>query len=241
MIPGGEYAYEYLVGCKTGYTDDARSCLVSCAEKDGLKLICVVMKDEAPYQYEDTISLFNYGFSNFDKVNVSQAETKYNIDDSNMFYSGNDIFGSSQSLLALNKDDYIILPRTASFEDVDSAISYDTGNPDQAAVIRYTYHGADIGSVLVNFTLDDSDSYIFDSFTDENTAASREETADKPVVFVNILKVLGIVFGIVIFIFIILLIRAFLKNYEFSHKNNRRTWRRDRKRRKKAAKRPDKF
>lgn len=241
IIPGGEYAYEYLVGCKTGYTDDARSCLVSCAEKDGLKLICVVMKDEAPYQYEDTISLFNYGFSNFDKVNVSQAETKYNIDDSNMFYSGNDIFGSSQSLLALNKDDYIILPRTASFEDVDSAISYDTGNPDQAAVIRYTYHGADIGSVRVNFTLDDSDSYIFDSFTDENTAASREETADKPVVFVNILKVLGIVFGIVIFIFIILLIRAFLKNYEFSHKNNRRTWRRDRKRRKKAAKRPDKF
>ena len=59
IIPGGEYAYEYLVGCKTGYTEDARSCLVSCAEKNGLRLICVVMKDEAPYQYEDTISLFN--------------------------------------------------------------------------------------------------------------------------------------------------------------------------------------
>lgn len=27
IIPGGEYAYEYLVGCKTGYTADARSCL----------------------------------------------------------------------------------------------------------------------------------------------------------------------------------------------------------------------
>ena len=46
IIPGGTYAYEYIVGCKTGYTDDARSCLVSCAEKDGLKLICVVMRDE---------------------------------------------------------------------------------------------------------------------------------------------------------------------------------------------------
>ena len=33
IIPGGKYAYEYLIGCKTGYTNDARSCLVSCAEK----------------------------------------------------------------------------------------------------------------------------------------------------------------------------------------------------------------
>ena len=39
LIPGGKYAYPYLVGCKTGYTDAARSTLVSCAEKDGMKLI----------------------------------------------------------------------------------------------------------------------------------------------------------------------------------------------------------
>ena len=241
IIPGGEYAYEYLVGCKTGYTEDARSCLVSCAEKGGLKLICVVMKDEAPYQYEDTISLFDYGFSNFEKINVSQTETKYSIDDSNMFYSGNDIFGSSQPLLTLNEDDYIILPRTASFEDVDSTISYTTDNTDQAAVIRYTYHGADIGAVRVNFAAGDSDNRIFDISTDEATDTPREETADKPVIFVNILKVLGIVSGIAVLVFIILLIRAFLKNYEFSHKNNRRTWRRDRKRRKKSTKRSNKF
>jgi len=42
LLPGKDYAYEYIVGCKTGYTNAARSCLVSCAEKDGMKLICVV-------------------------------------------------------------------------------------------------------------------------------------------------------------------------------------------------------
>ena len=52
IIPGGQYAYEYLVGCKTGFTNDARYCLVSCAERDGMKLICVVMNDENPYQYD---------------------------------------------------------------------------------------------------------------------------------------------------------------------------------------------
>ena len=39
LIPGGTYAYPYLVGCKTGYTNASRSCLVSCAERDGMKLI----------------------------------------------------------------------------------------------------------------------------------------------------------------------------------------------------------
>ena len=47
LLPGKKYAYEYLVGCKTGYTDDARNTLVSGAEKNGMKLICVVLKDES--------------------------------------------------------------------------------------------------------------------------------------------------------------------------------------------------
>ena len=241
IIPGGEYAYEYLVGCKTGYTNEARSCLVSCAEKDGMKLICVVMKDEAPYQYEDTISLFNYGFSNFDKVNVSQSETKYIIEDSDMFYSGNDIFGNSQPLLSLKKDDYIILPRTASFEDVESSVSYDTQNPDQAALIQYTYQGIKIGTVAVNFTADNQDNNLFTSTAEEEAAMTEPDVADKPVVFINILKVLGILAGIAVLIFIVFLIRAFLKNYDFSHKNNRRTWRRNRKGHRKSVKRINKF
>ena len=134
IIPGGEYAYNYLIGCKTGYTQAARSCLVSCAEKNGMKLICVVLKDESPSQYEDTVSLFEYGFANFERDKVAQLETKYNIDNTGLFYSGNDIFGSSQPLLTLNQEDYIILPKTISFEDITSDISYEASNEKQAAV-----------------------------------------------------------------------------------------------------------
>ena len=88
LIKGGKYAYEYLIGCKTGYTNDARSTLISCAEKDGLRLICVVLRDEAPYQYEDTIALFDYGFANFRKLNVSENDTKYRMDAGSSFYTG---------------------------------------------------------------------------------------------------------------------------------------------------------
>ena len=140
LIPGGKYAYPYLVGCKTGYTDVARSTLVSCAEKDGMKLICVVMKDENPNYYEDTIALFDYGFSNFQRVNISQTETKYNIENAGSFYSGNDIFGNSKPILELNQTDSITLPNTITFQDAVSSISYDNTEPGQVAVITYTYN-----------------------------------------------------------------------------------------------------
>lgn len=90
LLPGKAYGYDDLVGVKTGYTNAARYSVVSCAERDRLKLICVVLRDESPAHYEDTIALFNYGFGNFEKVNVSQMETKYDIGNTG-FFMGNAI------------------------------------------------------------------------------------------------------------------------------------------------------
>lgn len=177
LIPGGKYAYPYLVGCKTGYTDVARSTLVSCAEKDGMKLICVVMKDENPNYYEDTISLFDYGFSNFQRVNISQTETKYNIDNAGSFYSGNDIFGNSKPILQLNQTDSITLPNTITFWDAVSTISYDNTEPGQAAVITYTYNDVVLGTASIDFTASEKGSSVFGDETTETTDGSETTVA----------------------------------------------------------------
>lgn len=192
LLPGQKRAYEYLVGSKTGYTDAARNCLVSCAEKDGLKLICVVLRDESPAHYEDTIALFDYGFSNFTTVNVSQSETKYNIDNTGMFYNDNDVFGSSKPLLSLNTDDFIVLPQTASFQDTVSTISYDTEEENQAALITYTWNGVEVGTASIDFVNGEDNTFTFDAPMQPVETETPEETEeeDKPVVFVNILKVL---------------------------------------------------
>lgn len=231
LLEGREYAYEYLVGCKTGYTDAARSTLVSCAEKEGLKLICVVLNDENPEYYEDTISLFNYGFGNFDKVNISQTETKYNIDNAGSFYSDNDIFGNSEPILSLNRDDCIVLPRTADFSDTVSTISYDTQSENQAAIITYTYHDVYIGSASVDLAANKEESYTFDTIPETAAGETEEETAGTSFIFINIVKVFLWIAGIAALCFLILLLRAFLKNYQFSHRSNRRTWRRERRKR----------
>ena len=70
LYKGKEHAYPYLLGSKTGFVSQARQTLVSGAEKDGMKLVCVVFMEESPNQFTDTIQLFNYGFENFEKVDM---------------------------------------------------------------------------------------------------------------------------------------------------------------------------
>lgn len=62
------------VNCgKTGYTQVAQNCLVTSLEKEGHKLISVVLKSNGKEVYADTHKLLNYGIENFDKVNVGFA------------------------------------------------------------------------------------------------------------------------------------------------------------------------
>ncbi len=231
LLPGKAYGYDDLVGVKTGYTNAARYSVVSCAERDGLKLICVVLRDESPYQYEDTIALFNYGFSNFAKINVSQVETKYNIDNTGLFYGDHDIFGSSKPLLALNQEDCIVLPRSVDFSDTESVISYDTADEGQAAIIHYSYQGVDLGSASVDLAVSGDQGYNFaDGLLREKETESGEET---PVyVFVNVKKV-SIWAGIAVAAVLVLLgLKHVLKDYHFPARrsNTRRSWERDRRR-----------
>lgn len=53
--------YPEAIGMKTGFTDEAGRCLVSVAQRDGVQLICVTLKD--PNDWEDHKALLNYGFS----------------------------------------------------------------------------------------------------------------------------------------------------------------------------------
>ena len=115
-----EIKYEYYLGGKTGYTKEAKQTLVSCAEKDGMRLVCVVMKEETPDQFNDTVTLFNYGFSNFKKIKVSNVETKYTTNNTGLFDAGQDIFGSSKSILELDENSYIVIPGSAEFSDIES-------------------------------------------------------------------------------------------------------------------------
>jgi len=69
-------------GIKTGYTDEAKYCLVASAERDGMRLISVVMgAANTKSREQETQKLFTYGFRYFEthqayKEGESIAETK---------------------------------------------------------------------------------------------------------------------------------------------------------------------
>lgn len=68
------YYYEYAKGVKTGHTDAAGYCLISTAEKDGVRLLCVVLGGKGTTRangttdfgsFSDTLTAYRWVFSNY--------------------------------------------------------------------------------------------------------------------------------------------------------------------------------
>lgn len=62
--------YEGTFGIKTGYTPQAGGCLVAACERNGTKLLSVVMECTDMGRFADTIKLFNWGFENYKTYTV---------------------------------------------------------------------------------------------------------------------------------------------------------------------------
>lgn len=72
VLPDSSEYYEGCLGGKTGYTVKAGNTLVTYAERNGMRLVCVVLADINEH-YNDTRALFDYGFNNFQKVSADAA------------------------------------------------------------------------------------------------------------------------------------------------------------------------
>lgn len=60
--PAAAEYYQGIVGGKTGYTSLAGNTLVTCAQRDGKRLVAVVLKSKQTH-YADTKALLDYGFA----------------------------------------------------------------------------------------------------------------------------------------------------------------------------------
>lgn len=78
MMKGNTYAYEGVLGGKTGYTEAAGNTLVTYAKRGGLSLVCVVMKS-INGAYADTASLLDYGFQNFSRTAISSNPVEISV------------------------------------------------------------------------------------------------------------------------------------------------------------------
>lgn len=212
----GEIACDGIKGGKTGYTDEAGQTLVTCAEKNGMKLICVVMKEENPDQFNDTVKLFDYGFTNFTVTNVSQNETDYQIQGIEFFHTSYDVFGNSDMLLSLNENSYIILPKTIDFADVNSEISYQNLTEEEVARILYTYHGVYLGMASINLVKGNNFAgHLSDEpvITDDNPIIQTE--SESQTVFINVKLVLIVIVAVALLLIVVVVTYDLITGYQF--------------------------
>jgi len=236
QLINGEIPYEGILGGKTGYTDEARQTLVTCAEQNGMRLVCVVFKEESPAQFTDTEELLNYGFHNFQVMNISENEDRYNIEATGFLQIGDDIFGSSKPILSIDTDSYVIVPNVISFSDLDSEIDYNISDENRVAQIRYSYHGMYVGSAYLDLATESATTYEFDTnikTTDvsvEKTEADPKPAPEQDTIFINVKKVLVtilILAAVLIFLFVV---RAMIANKKTARRRDNRVKRKQHRR-----------
>ena len=69
MMAGRDYAYDGVLGGKTGYTDAAGATHVTYAKRGNMLLVAVVM-NSVNGAWSDTKSLLDYGFDNFERQRI---------------------------------------------------------------------------------------------------------------------------------------------------------------------------
>lgn len=122
ILYNGQYMdtkYDIIDGVKTGYTDDAKYCLISSGAKNDYRMISVVLGAEDDNMlYTDSRSLMDYGFNNFKLIQLSSKDSsQLSVDVKN---------GKKTSVDLLIKDDkFATLPINKDSNDIIKNVTLD--------------------------------------------------------------------------------------------------------------------
>lgn len=178
--------YEYCVGGKTGYTDDALSTLVTFATKDDVNLVAVVLRAHGTGNtYVDTRAMLDYAFENFSKVSVTVDTVE------------------AKGLKSVGENAHVMIPTGITFEQLDCNVENPTELEDKTGKVVYAYEGQVVGEFEMTIT----DEYYnelhgIEEKKEENTGDSSKANS----VLSIVLKILLVVVIIIAVLFLALLV-----------------------------------
>ncbi len=138
------WRYDGANGIKTGYTRQARQCLVASASKDGQEFIAVILGAEGTNVWLDAKNLLDYGFSNFATYQQRSAGSPVTTVGVKK--------GEKSVTLVTQKDFFYTLPRSQKGTITEEIITENdiTGPVKKGQVlgqIKFNLDGKKIGSV----------------------------------------------------------------------------------------------
>lgn len=167
------YLYDYCTGGKTGYTIAAGNTLVTYAQKDGMTLVSVILNGTSPQYWNETRSLLEFGFENFNLCNVAE-------------YFGADENNEEEKLDTLNANDpfaqidpqaKVILPKSVNFNKTEMTINYENLPENSLAQLIYTYGNRKIGTADIIRTNTFIDNHV-DAITESTESDSLDENIE---------------------------------------------------------------
>ncbi len=141
MVKKTAYTFEGVEGGKTGFTMMARNTLVTWCKRDGVELICVVLRTSNPGWYEDTYRLLNYGYNHYKGYTPFANEIKKKNVDTSSF----PVFlrSSTPSISIVGDENYsILMNKSTKLGSIKSKVSVKDGKN----VMNFYYKDKKVGS-----------------------------------------------------------------------------------------------
>lgn len=189
-----------VIAGKTGYTDRCKNTLVTCAQDGDRKLICIALKTHGTNVYNDTENLLNYGFDNFEQLDVASLET-------------------SEDIASFTSGSKVTVPKGVTFSDLKMTLAESKDNPENGTV-TYTYHGQNVGIFGVKY----SQSYIDQHTTKTNVSKESQSsnTGNMTSKLKTIVKYIVIGVCVVIAILFIIVIALIIRKKKIQRERRRR-------------------
>lgn len=130
--PTSSSYYEYAIGIKTGFTSQAKDCLVSAATKDNMTFYTIVLGSEknssgVSYRYIDTKKLYDFAFKNYLFRTVKSKDAVIDTVEvpggTNVTKNLNVIIDSTISALISSDDIYTSFIPTISIDELSAPIT----------------------------------------------------------------------------------------------------------------------
>lgn len=222
MLKGRAYYYEYCKGGKTGFTDESLYTLVTFAEKDGMRLICVCFRSpDDTTRFVDTRTLFDWGFDSFKKVNSAGSSVSSVFSTSN--YYNSDVFNKMKLNFNLNAS-FITIPNGAStggiVMDIDKNYDVTNDNGKLSANLNFLYKDNVVGSTTLSITGGNSSEHADSLLPYLENSSDKTTPKVRKCIKINVYVVLGIGIAILIALYIINDVKR--SNRRNRHYRNRR-------------------
>lgn len=179
---GHQHYYEYCVGGKTGYTDQALTTLVTFATKDDMNLVAVVMRTHGGGNnaYQDTREMLEYAFNHFQKTPITK-----------------EMIGN-ENIEAVSANAHLTLPEGVTASQLTCSYTEPTELEDRTGDVVFYYGENPVGAAEATIT--EAHYKKLHNIEEEKPKVDKETSKEKKGMPIVLKVIFGIVFtGVLLF------------------------------------------